>query len=83
LAFSRGLAEKQIANTDIFVQVRPMNSFSSADEAPAAALLSHTVQKPRIPSQRNGNRPAIGKLHRQSVLGDNDVLHPGFPDFSR
>ncbi len=66
---------EQAFGAQVFVNVRPVNSISSAADFPMRSLLLRRLKEPGIPRQGNYDGSAIGKVHRQRVLGDMHVAH--------
>ena len=72
LAFARWLAEDQVLDADILVQLRPEYSTSTPNQPPVGSLVKTSVAKTRIPRQRSGDRSTVGELHGQQVLSNRD-----------
>jgi hypothetical protein len=53
LPFPGPLAEQHTFDTDILVQIRPVNADSIADQPPVSPFLRRPVQQTRVPGQRN------------------------------
>src|SRR6266487_2819498 len=56
--------------TDVFVDVRPMDSFAAADYLEAIPLRRCCVRQPPGPRERNTDCPPIGQLSHNGVLGN-------------
>jgi hypothetical protein len=74
------LAEYQILDANVFVQIGPMNSLSGADPSEIVSLIGRAMLKARIPSQRNSYGTAITQIDNQAVICDSEVLCPNFSD---
>ncbi len=61
---------EEVLDADVFVELGPMNSAPLADKPPIASFRGRSVKQPRIPGQRNGNRPAVGKLDDQIIVAE-------------
>jgi len=83
LTLSRGPSKNDSFDTDIFVKIRPMNSFSSTDEAPVVSFLHIAVQKARKPRQRDSNRAAIIKIYSQAVIGNGNGFYQCWSNLNR
>jgi hypothetical protein len=59
------LAQQDILCADVFVEIGPMDAFSSADQAPIITLAGLTVQQAGIPGQWNGDRPPVNQIYYQ------------------
>jgi len=46
-------AAQKTGDTDIFVELFPMNTFAFANQLKPVSLLSRTVKQPRKPNERN------------------------------
>ena len=57
-------------DTDIFVQIGPMNTLVFADPFPSRPLLDRSVEQPGILRQRDGYGPAVRQIKRQGVFAD-------------
>lgn len=73
LAFAGGFPGKKVFDANVFVQVGPMNSLSLADQTPIAPLGNRSMRQPRIPCQGHSDRPPVGKLDGERVVGDLNV----------
>jgi hypothetical protein len=63
LAFARRLAVDQIFGADIFIQIRPVDSFSLSVSSPIDALFGCAMQQARILVQRCADGAAITKFN--------------------
>ncbi len=63
LTFAGWVTEKDVLNADALVQVRPVNSLSTANEPPAGARLRPAIQQPWKPSERGLNSTSVGQLN--------------------
>jgi hypothetical protein len=53
LTLLRRPPEQDVLNTDIFIQIRPVNALTLANQSSVTPLFRHSVQKPGIPSERH------------------------------
>jgi hypothetical protein len=74
------LAENQILNANVFVQIGPMNSLSVSDPSEIVSLTGRAMLEAGIPSQRNSYGTAITQIDNQTVICDGEVLCPNFSD---
>jgi hypothetical protein len=65
LAFAGRLATDQVFGADIFIQIRPMDSFSLSDQAPIGALRGCAMQQARVPVQL---LPCLGSHNSFMIL---------------
>ncbi len=55
-------ARQEALHTDIFVQIRPVDSYPAADETPMGSFRRCPVRQAREPSQRHSDGPTVGKI---------------------
>lgn len=70
LAFSGGLAGKEILDADVLVQLGPVDAAAVSDQPPMVSLVGCPVGKSRIPGNRYGDRTTIGEVDGQGVVVD-------------
>ena len=73
LALARWTPGQQTLDTQILVQVGPVDACTSADQPQVASLLPRCVHQPGIPGQRHGDGAPIAEVSRESVLGNRDA----------
>lgn len=66
----RHAARQQTLDTDVFVEIRPMDAASFSNEAPLCSLGLGAMRKSRKPCDWNSDRPAVGKVDAQRVVID-------------
>lgn len=60
---------KQSADADIFVDSRPMNTFTASDQTELGSFFDRGIEKPREPDERNADATAIGERNSELILG--------------
>ena len=63
----------QRADRDVFVYVRPVNSYSFPDQPPVASLRVGRVSQFGEPGQRSGNLATVGQYEVHRVIGEANV----------
>lgn len=70
LRFTGTSSSEKTLDTDVFVQIGPVNALAFADQPPVSPVGVATMCKPWIPRQRNGDGAPIDELNHQRVLGE-------------
>ena len=83
LCFAGGAAGKKADYTDVFVQVRPMNSFAPSDEAPVATFARGAMRQSWIPSDGHTDGSTVHEVDDERVVGDRHVLGQRGAQFTR
>src|SRR5687768_3316592 len=65
---------QQSLRTQIFVNFRPMNPVSTADDLPLRPLLGGRVEQPGKPYEGHGDRTSIEQVDAERVLLEAHVL---------
>jgi len=66
-------ATQEAFGAEVFVEVGPVDTESSAGDFPVAALFRGSVEQARIPDQRHADHPTITQGDSQSVFIERDV----------
>ena len=74
LTFPWGPPQKDILHANIFIQVRPMDSFPFPNKPPMAAFLGGPLHQSWIPGNGHRDRPPIGEVDHEAILGNLDML---------
>jgi hypothetical protein len=83
LALRRRPADEQVLDTDVFVEVWPVDPSPLADQPPATPFRDRAVEEAGIPGQRRRNGAAVGQLDRQRVICNGHRCRRGRPDVDR
>src|SRR5580658_6028965 len=68
LSLARPTARQKAVRADILIQIRPVDSRASANEAPVGSLRRCPVQEAREPDQWHNNGPAVGEIGGQRLV---------------
>jgi len=68
-----GWAAQQAGDTQVFVNIGPVNAFPFAEDFEILALGGSGVEKPGEPSQRDRYLAPVSEQHSQLVLTDRDL----------
>jgi len=68
LPLTRSAASQDALHADIFIQIRPVDPLAACNETPVGALGGRPVCQARVPGEWRGDRPAIRKVTRASLL---------------
>ena len=68
-----GSPTKQTFRAEVLVDVRPVDAKPGSRELPIVPLLRCCVEQPRKPGQWDRDRPAVGEVSAQRVVGNVDV----------
>ena len=60
------------ANADVFIDVRPVDPRSIADDLIVRALLRRHIRQAVRPRQRDADRASIGQVRRDQIIGNFD-----------
>lgn len=60
-------------DTDILIEIRPVDAFAFADETPVFSFLGGRVTESRIPRDRDRDHAAIAQLNDQFSIRESDV----------
>ena len=82
LCLTGSATRQETRHADIFIQLRPMDTFASRDQTPVGALRWCSVRQAREPGKRHRDRPAIREVRNQSVVANAYTLSKCFLDFS-
>ena len=82
VCLARAAAGKKTLDTDVLVQVRPVNTFALPDESPMRAFGLVPMRQPRIPRQRDTDASAVDKIDDKGVIREGHPLRPCLGDFS-
>jgi hypothetical protein len=74
LRFTGATSGEEILHRDILIELGPVNAVTAPDELPLGLLGWRAMGETRVPLDRNRHRPAVDKIHDQSVIGDPNVL---------
>jgi hypothetical protein len=69
LRFARPSAGKKAFDTDVLIEVGPMNALSLTNESPIRAFRLVAMCESGAPRHRHRNRPTINKMDYERVLG--------------
>jgi hypothetical protein len=69
----RTRAPKDSSHAEIFVDLRPMNTFAFANQLPLISFISGGVKQSRIQDQRRGYSATIDEMNRQFVIGHHNL----------
>ncbi len=83
LTFPGGLSKQDIFETDVFIQVGPVDTFSLPDKAPVISLLQGAVEEPWIPGKSRGNGATIIEINDQAVQASGSTSVVRGPDYRR
>jgi len=70
LTFAGRLAGQEIVHADVFIQVRPVDPASVADQSPVTALVGRAVRQTRIPNDGRGNLATVGQIDEHRLVVD-------------
>jgi hypothetical protein len=76
-----GCPTEQAIRAQVLVEIGPMNSIATTAKRPVVTLRGGRVQQPRVPGERNGNRPTIGKIRAQRIFRQMNV-EDAFPSLT-
>ena len=76
-------SRKESFNTDILVQVRPVDTLSPTNEPPIAPLFFSGMYQSGIPGQWDSDSPAISKLYGQRILREGNLTCVRYPNLNR
>lgn len=68
LRFTGSAAREQARETDVFIQIRPVDSFTTGDKTPVGPLGWRSVRQSREPRERHRDRAAIRKFRYQGIV---------------
>lgn len=68
---------KQALDAQIFIDIRPMDTFSIAQQLPILALLRSCIQETRVPRERDAQGAPIRQDDRQLVIAEPHILSAG------
>lgn len=74
LGLSRSAARQEALHTDIFIQIRPVDTLASPNQTPLPSLAYAPLCQAWEPGQRNRDRPAVSKVHDQSIIAHRYAL---------
>jgi hypothetical protein len=67
-------ATEQALGAQVLIHVGPVDSESSAGQAPVGPLRESCGKKARIPHERHGDGATVQEIDNQGVLGKPDIL---------
>jgi hypothetical protein len=76
-------AGKKASDTNVFVEIRPVDAFATPDQAPVPPLRRRAVGKTRVPGQGHAYGPAIDEIDDQSIFRDRHLLGKRRPQLTR
>jgi hypothetical protein len=65
---SRSRSAKQSADADVFVDSRPVNTFTTTDQTKLGSFFNGGIEKPREPDKWNADAAAVGERNRELIL---------------
>ena len=68
LCLARAAAGKQTLDTDVLVQIRPVNTFALPDESPMRAFGLVPMRQARVPRQWDTDAPAVDEIDNKGVI---------------
>jgi len=83
LTLTGSLARQDVLDADVFVELRPVDTLTTADETPVVLLLGCSVEKPGVPHDGHRNRATVHEIDGQGVLAQCDVAGSCRLDFKR
>ena len=73
LSLRRACSAKDARNTQVLIDLRPVNPFAFADELPIISLIGCRMKQARIPNQRSRNPASIDEMHGELIVGHDDL----------
>jgi len=70
----RWYAGKHALDTEVFIDVGPMDALAGANQTKVCSLLGGRLRETPRPSERDADDPAVCETRDDLVLGDADVL---------
>ena len=64
---------QQAPNGDVFIQVLPVDSYSTANEPPMSALRGRSAKQARKPFERRRNAASVGESDDNFVVRERNV----------
>ena len=55
-------------HADVFVEIRPMYTFSVTDETPTTTFIVAAIRESRVPRQRHTDRAAVDEFHGEHLV---------------
>lgn len=83
LCFTGPSTSKKAFDTDVLIEIWPMNSFALPNESPIRPFPLASMCEPRVPGHGHRDRPAIDEIDYQRVLSDRHTLRACFAEFNR
>ena len=74
MALARSAAREQAFDTDIFIQIRAVNSLTPRDQSPVVPLGGFAMSKPRKPRERSRDGPSIREVYGERIIAYTDAL---------
>ena len=65
---------KHALDTDVFIDIRPVDALTGTDDTEVCALLLCGVRETPRPGQRNANDSPVHKTRHDFILGDVSIL---------
>jgi len=63
-------ARQGTSDTDVFVEIRPVDALAATDQTPVRTLRGRPVSKARVPRQGYADGPAVDEIDDQSIFRD-------------
>ncbi len=82
MALARSAAREQAFDTDIFIQIRPVNSLAPRDQSPVVPLGGFAMRKARKPRERSRDGPSVRQVYGERIIAYTDALRQCFFEFS-
>jgi hypothetical protein len=70
-------------DTNVFVEIGPVDAFATTDQTPVRTLRDRPVSKAGVPRQRDANGAAIDEIDDQSIVPDGHLLSKRRPQLTR
>ena len=82
MALARCAACEQAFDTDIFIQIRPVNPLAPRDQSPVVPLGGFAVRKAWKPGERSRDGPCVREVYGERIIDYSDALRQRFFEFS-
>jgi hypothetical protein len=83
LCLAGGASGWKASDTNVFVEVRPVDAFATTDQTPVRTLRGRPMSKAGVPRQRDANGAAVDEIDDQSIVCDGHLLSKGRPQLAR